>query len=74
MEETVKDNIWAKEELEKLNNEAKSSNRLEQLKKEYEIEKDIINKTVSDNEDKIKRLKDLDLKYLQDQLTEKKDN
>lgn len=72
LQDLVKDNIWAREELEKLNGKMKESGRLEQLKKEYEIEKDIINKTVSDNEDKNKRLKALELKYLQDQLTEKK--
>lgn len=71
LEETVKDNIWAKEELEKLNNEAKSSNRLEQLKKEYEIQKEIIEKTVEDEEDKNEQLKALYKKYLQDVLNEK---
>lgn len=49
-----------------------SNDRLEQLKKAYEIEKDIIEKTVEDEKDKNERLKALDLKYLQDQLTEKK--
>lgn len=68
----VKDNICAREELAKLNDVDLHEKRLEALKKAYEIEKDIINKTVSDNKDKSQRLKALEKKYLQDQLTEKK--
>lgn len=68
----VKDNIWAREELAKLNDVDLHEKRLEALKKAYEIEKDIINKTVSDNKDKSQRLKALEKKYLQDQLNEKK--
>lgn len=68
----VKDNIWAREELAKLNDVDLHEKRLEALKKAYEIEKDIINKTVSDNKDKSQRLKALEKKYLQDVLNEKK--
>lgn len=68
----VKDNIWAREELDKLNKDDLHEKRLEALKKAYEIEKDIIENTVEDEKDKNERLKALEKKYLQDQLTEKK--
>lgn len=67
----VKDNIWAREELDKLNGKMKESGRLEQLKKEYEINKSIIEDTVEDEKDKNDRLKALYKKYLQDVLNEK---
>ena len=67
----VKDNIWAREELEKLNSKMKESGRLEQLKKEYEANKSIIEDTVEDEKDKNERLKSLYKKYLQDVLNEK---
>ena len=67
----VKDNIWAREELEKLNGKMKENGRLEQLKKEYEINKSIIEDTVEDEKDKNDRLKALYKKYLQDVLNEK---
>ena len=67
----VKDNIWAREELDKLNGKMKESGRLEQLKKEYEANKSIIEDTVEDEKDKNDRLKALYKKYLQDVLAEK---
>ena len=67
----VKDNIWAREELDKLNGKMKESGRLEQLKKEYEANKSIIEDTVEDEKDKNDRLKALYKKYLQDVLNEK---
>lgn len=68
----VKDNIWAREELDKLNGKMKESGRLEQLKKEYEANKSIIEDTVEDEKDKNDRLKALYKKYLQDVLNEKR--
>lgn len=67
----VKDNIWAREELDKLNGKMKENGRLEQLKKEYEANKSIIEDTVEDEKDKNDRLKALYKKYLQDVLNEK---
>lgn len=71
LQDLVKDNIWAREELEKLNGKMKESGRLEQLKKEYEANKSIIEDTVEDEKDKNERLKALYKKYLQDVLNEK---
>lgn len=71
LENTVKDYNWAREELDKLNGKMKESGRLEQLKKEYEVNKSIIEDTVEDEEDKNERLKSLYKKYLQDILNEK---
>lgn len=68
----VEDNIWAREELDKLNGKMKESGRLEQLKKEYEANKSIIEDTVEDEKDKNDRLKALYKKYLQDVLNEKR--
>ena len=72
LDNLVKLNKEAFDKLKAMGQTPLSNDRLEQLKKAYEIEKDIINKTVSDNKDKSQRLKALEKKYLQDQLTEKK--
>lgn len=72
LDNLVKLNKEAFDKLKAMGQTPLSNDRLEQLKKAYEIEKDIIEKTVEDEKDKNERLKALDLKYLQDQLTEKK--
>lgn len=67
----VKDNIWAREELAKLNNEDLHKKRLELLEKEYNANVKTIEKTIEDEEEKNATLKARYKKYLQDVITEK---
>ena len=67
----VKDNIWAREELAKLNNEDLHKKRLELLEKEYNANVKTIEKTIEDEEEKNATLKARYKKYLQDVLAEK---
>lgn len=67
----VKDNIWAREELEKLNKDDLHKKRLELLEKEYNANVKTIEKTIANEKEKNATLKARYKKYLQDVITEK---